>query len=239
MHCQVRRQRLTILFLGLICVLLVSGCGKEVVSPYKSYNRPYTVRGRTYTPMESSAGYSETGVASWYGDDFHGKQTANGEIYNMYAFTAAHKLLPLGTKVRVVNLDNGRSVNLRVNDRGPFVRGRIIDVSRAAASKLGMLNTGTARVRVETLGAVAGVRKGGDISGRFYVQVASFLRRSNADSLLQELQRSYPNSRVTSVMLEGKNYWRVQAGVYSSLSQASAGQRKLERIYPSSFVIAD
>lgn len=238
MHCLVRRQRFAI-FCVLLCVLAVSGCGKEVVSPYKTSHRPYTVRGRTYTPLQSAAGYRETGTASWYGDDFHGKKTANGEIYNMYAFTAAHKLLPLGTSVRVVNLDNGRSVNVRVNDRGPFVRGRIIDVSRAAAVKLDMLNTGTARVRVETLGAVAGVRKGGDISGRFYVQVASFLRRRNAHALLKELRRNHPHSRVTSVVLNGKTYWRVQAGTYSSLSQASAGQRKLERVYPSSFVIAD
>ncbi len=238
MHFLARSQRRITLSFLLLCALLLSGCGKDVVAPYKS-QRPYTVRGRTYTPLQSAAGYSETGLASWYGDDFHGDKTASGEIYNMYAFTAAHKVLPLGTKVRVVNLDNGRSVNLRINDRGPFVRGRIIDVSRVAAEKLEMLNTGTARVRVETLGAVAGVRKGGDISGRFYVQVASFLRRENAYSLLRKLKRNYPSSRVTSVVLNGKKYWRVQAGVYSSLSHATTGQKKLERIYPSSFVIAD
>ena len=188
MHFPARRQHVAVLFILLTGVLFLNGCGKDVVAPYKSSQRPYTVRGRTYTPMASASGYSESGVASWYGADFHGNQTASGEVYNMYAFTAAHKLLPLGTKVRVVNLDNGQSVDVRINDRGPFVRGRIIDLSKAAAQKLGMMNTGTARVRVETLGAVAGVGKGGEITGRFYVQVASFLRRENADSLLRELQ---------------------------------------------------
>ncbi|ATX79888.1 rare lipoprotein A [Mariprofundus aestuarium] len=112
---------------------------------------PYKVSGRWYTPMKSVAAYDETGMASWYGDAFHGKLTANGERYDMYTLSAAHKTLPLPTLVRVTNLSNGRSVIVRVNDRGPFVKERLIDLSYAAANALGYMHQGTARVRVQTL----------------------------------------------------------------------------------------
>lgn len=97
------------------------------------------------------SGYSEVGIASWYGPGFHGKTTANGELYNMYAFTAAHKTLPFGTVVKAVDLDTGRSVVVRINDRGPFIPGRIIDLSYAAAEALGILERGTARVGLVVL----------------------------------------------------------------------------------------
>ncbi len=125
---------------------------------------PYIVDGVRYTPMNESLGYSEKGIASWYGQDFHGKASANGECYNMYAFTAAHKSLPLPTVARVTNLENGKSVVVKVNDRGPFVRGRIIDLSYAAAQSLDMVRYGTAPVLVEAIGGphhVAGGYKGG------------------------------------------------------------------------------
>lgn len=113
---------------------------------------PYRVDGIRYEPMVSSLGYSERGVASWYGQDFHNKATANGECYNMYAFTAAHKTLPLPSVVRVTNLENNQSVVVKVNDRGPFVRGRTIDLSYAAAQSIGMVGNGTAPVLVEAIG---------------------------------------------------------------------------------------
>jgi rare lipoprotein A len=109
---------------------------------------PYQIGGVWYYPKEDPF-YAETGIASWYGEDFHGKLTANGERYNMDALTAAHRTLPLPTIVRVTNLENGKSLRLRVNDRGPYARGRIIDVSRRAADLLGFQRNGTARVRVE------------------------------------------------------------------------------------------
>jgi len=112
---------------------------------------PYKISGRWYTPMKNVSSYDETGMASWYGDAFHGKLTANGERYDMYTLSAAHKTLPLPTLVRVTNLSNGRSVIVRVNDRGPFVKERLIDLSYAAANALGYMNQGTARVRVQTL----------------------------------------------------------------------------------------
>lgn len=112
---------------------------------------PYTVLGKTYRVMESSKGYKERGGASWYGTKFHGRLTSNGERYDMYEMTAAHKSLPIPTYVTVKNLENGREIIVRVNDRGPFHKGRIIDLSYAAASKIGMLKKGTARVEVEAI----------------------------------------------------------------------------------------
>ncbi|GGO78651.1 septal ring lipoprotein RlpA [Marinobacterium nitratireducens] len=114
---------------------------------------PYEVFGRTYHVMNSASGYRERGTASWYGRKFHGYETSNGEVYDMYSMTAAHKSLPLPSYVRVTNLDNGRQVVVRVNDRGPFHQGRIIDLSYAAAHRLGMLGKGTARVEVTALDA--------------------------------------------------------------------------------------
>ena len=134
------------------------------IGTYKIGN-PYQIAGVWYRPAEDYS-YDETGIASWYGEDFHGKYTANGEIFDLNAMTAAHRTLPMPSIVQVTNLDNGRTVELRVNDRGPFARGRIIDVSRRAAQLLGFENQGTAKVRVrimvpETIQAVALARRNG------------------------------------------------------------------------------
>lgn len=121
--------------------------------PRSAFGNPpfYQVYGHRYTVLGSSVGYVERGIASWYGTEFHGLRTATGEPYDMFAMTAAHKTLPLPCYARVINLSNGRSVVVRINDRGPFVSNRIIDLSYAAAAKLGMIGTGTAFVEVETL----------------------------------------------------------------------------------------
>jgi len=155
--------------LVLALVLGVAACAPRVadkpVGTYKVGN-PYTINGVWYYPKEDPF-YDETGVASWYGEDFHGKQTANGEVYNMQALTAAHRTLPLPSIVRVTNLENGRSMRLRVNDRGPYSRGRILDVSKRAADLLGFQRNGTARVRVqyEGRGRVADPTQSADIDG--------------------------------------------------------------------------
>lgn len=112
--------------------------------------KPYTIKGRRYYPKETY-NYSETGVASWYGPNFHGKQTANGEVFDKYELTAAHRTLQLPSIVRVTNLSNGRAVILRVNDRGPFAHDRVIDVSERASTLLGFKNAGTARVKIDVL----------------------------------------------------------------------------------------
>lgn len=109
------------------------------------------MRGKTYRPYTTANGFTEVGVASWYGPGFHGKKTANGERYNQNAMTAAHKLLPFNTDIRVTNLDNGRSTVVRINDRGPFVANRVIDLSRRAAEQIDMIGSGTARVRLEAV----------------------------------------------------------------------------------------
>ncbi|MDX8380680.1 MAG: septal ring lytic transglycosylase RlpA family protein [Ghiorsea sp.] len=112
---------------------------------------PYQIDGQWYYPLASGASYDETGIASWYGKKFHGKKTANGEIYDMHAMTAAHTTLPIPSVVRVTNLENGKAIEVRVNDRGPFVKSRLIDLSYAAAKALGYSQQGTTRVRVQTI----------------------------------------------------------------------------------------
>jgi rare lipoprotein A len=128
-----------------------------VAEPLSLYGNPeeYVVDGVTYRVLETARGYVEEGQASWYGEEFHGRRTSSGEPFDMYAMSAAHRSLPLPTYVRVTNLDNGLGTVVRVNDRGPFHGGRIIDLSWAAASKLGMIGPGTARVRVRALEPVA------------------------------------------------------------------------------------
>lgn len=129
---------------------------QEAVEPYfvehaKANSRPYTVFGKQYFPMQSAKGYEASGEASWYGQKFHGHLTANGEIYNMYDMTAAHKTLPLPSFVRVTNIESGRQTIVRVNDRGPFHDDRLIDLSWAAAKKLDVLKNGTAKVKIEVI----------------------------------------------------------------------------------------
>jgi len=124
---------------------------KEIIRTAAGNKSPYSVNGRSYTVMDSEVGYQETGMASWYGRKFHGHLTSNGEIYDMFQYSAAHKSLPIPSFARVTNLSNGKSVVVRVNDRGPFHESRIIDLSYAAAARLDYAANGTARVRVESL----------------------------------------------------------------------------------------
>lgn len=146
---------------GVLCVLL-SGCALNPLnlldvfdgttrSGGVSGSRSYTVRGKTYYPLKSAKGFREEGLASWYGKPFHGRTTANGETFNMNSMTAAHKILPFNTTVRVTDIRTGRNVLVRINDRGPFVSGRVIDLSRRAAEILGTANRGVSRVRVEAI----------------------------------------------------------------------------------------
>lgn len=149
-------------FIGVISIMIA---GTVAINKAQAANLPstqahnavmakaYKVRGKTYQPMKSVGYFAQTGSASWYGPGFHGKKTSNGEIYNMNALTAAHKTLPLGTQVRVTNTSNGKSVVVRVNDRGPFHGDRVIDLSKGAAAQLGFVNNGKANVKIETLTA--------------------------------------------------------------------------------------
>ncbi|MBF0171530.1 MAG: septal ring lytic transglycosylase RlpA family protein, partial [Nitrospinae bacterium] len=194
-------------------------------------SRPYTINGVTYYPLADAYGYEETGVASWYGKDFHGKKTANGEIYDMDGLTAAHKTLPLGTMVEVYSFDSERTQVLRVNDRGPFVGTRIIDLSREGARRLGIMEKGTGKVRVTAL--AAGVEKGPDHvptptaplpdfeHGRFFVQVGAFTLRANAERMQGNL--GYPLAQVRLVdwtARDGQRFTRVQVGPFDRMTLA-------------------
>jgi rare lipoprotein A len=172
---------------------------------YKVGN-PYQIAGVWYRPAEDF-GYDETGIASWYGEDFHGKYTANGEIYDLNALTAAHRTLPMPTVVQITNLENGRTMELRVNDRGPFARGRIIDVSRRAAQLLGFEAQGTAKVRVRILVPET-------------IQVVSLARRNGVDPNLkvaEEAPHAAPRDAVVAEALPG-NATRLAAVEPSSAS---------------------
>ena len=144
-------MRRLLVFLSVV-VLFLSGCMTDSgVYKYKNSTKPYTIAGHTYYPMRSAVGFTETGIASWYGPGFHTKKTASGEDFNQNAFTAAHKTLPFGTRLKVTNLDNNLTTVVVVNDRGPFKSGRIIDLSNAAAKELRIVGTGTSLVRIEVI----------------------------------------------------------------------------------------
>jgi rare lipoprotein A len=160
----------------------------------------------------------EIGWASWYGKDFHGRRTASGAVYDMYQLTAAHQTLPLGTSVMVTHLDNSKSVVVTINDRGPFVKGRIIDLSYAAAQALGMVEEGVARVRVEVFD-----KKTAPLSppeGSFTIQVGAFIDRSNAVRLMEVLQKTYTDVSITELKTPENTYFRVRVGRFSTRNEA-------------------
>ena len=159
--------------------------------PYSRYGNPdsYTVRGITYHVMKDARNFREQGLASWYGLKFHGKRTSSGEPYDMYAMTAAHKTLPLPTWVRVTNLKNRKSVVVKVNDRGPFHAGRIIDLSYAAASKLGVLGHGTAPVEIVAVTPSDPASNTTEYRFPLWIQAGAFSRLQNAQQLLQRLEQ--------------------------------------------------
>ena len=216
---------------------------------YDPKTQPYTVLGRTYYPLPDAQGYDEVGVASWYGDDFHGKKTASGDIYDMYAVSAAHKTLPLGTVVRVTNLHNGRQVDLLVNDRGPFVDGRVIDLSYGAAKQLGSARQGIAKVRVTAIGSYsapssylagnsrrAPARSAESAQG-YYIQVGTFAVEENAYRLRERLVGSgFSGTRGRTIMRGGREVYLVQAGAFRDMEQARVALNRLRSEFPGSYI---
>lgn len=193
-----------------------SGAGPRDEPRARSGNPPfYEVNGRRYVVLDSAVGYVEQGIASWYGPDFHGGRTATGETYDMHAMTGAHPTLPLPAWVRVTNLQNGRSVVVRLNDRGPFARNRIIDLSRAAAQELDMIRDGTAMVEVRSLagGAAPAAAPPAPVGGPFEAQAGAFADEDNARRLARRLEDAgIAGVTVTAVELDGRRLWRVRAG---------------------------
>jgi rare lipoprotein A len=205
--------------LAIFVIVMVSGCG----------HRTYTAQPPAPAPIPSAPSappppierqpavpgeYVEQGVASWYGVPFDGRRTSNGEIYDMREFTAAHRTLPFGAVVRVTNLANGMQTEVRINDRGPFVANRIIDLSQAAARAIAMVGTGTASVRLEI---ISGPNPN---IGFFGVQVGAFLVQDNADRLKSQLAVRYSPVNVVPFDLPNGRFYRVRVGRVPSQQSA-------------------
>ena len=247
-----RSTRFTLVCCALLTSIVLAGCAGSVpqtgpassVGP-SAYSPPprrdrgnppfYDVLGKRYYVLESSEGYQAKGVASWYGGDFHGLSTSSGERYDMHAMTAAHTTLPIPTWVEVTNLGNGKRVIVKVNDRGPFVDSRLIDLSYAAATALDMIRAGTARVEVRAIGeppspakttaaapappanvggvTVPPVITAASPSEQMYLQVGAFSQRANATTLVDRLRvNGFANSFVVSEDDGGRTLHRVRVG---------------------------
>lgn len=246
-----------------VAALSMSGCGGRKSAPEPSVSmlavptppplrgqRPYQINGTWYYPLPSAEGYEEEGLASWYGRDWHGRPTASGEPYNMYAMTAAHKILPLGTHVKVTHQVTGRSILVRINDRGPFVSGRIIDLSYEAAKALGMAGEGVAPVHVAAVQVASPQMVAGTTvwqvepirayrAGPFTVQIGAFREPENAQRLQARMAPEYQPVRLTPFRHEGSLYYRVQIGRFGDLDRAQEALERLrERGFSDAFVVA-
>jgi rare lipoprotein A len=211
----VRRYAFIVSMTLLFSIFLLTACGpkRQVVGVRKV--PPAKDKKLVYAKVEKRETQGvQYGVASWYGPDFHGKTTSSGEIYDMYQLTCAHNTLPLGTMVIVTNLENGRSLELKVNDRGPFTKDRIIDLSYAAASILGVYEKGTAWVKVETIGPWI------EEIQQLTLQVASFTDETNAQRLAELLRRDFDQVYVATVETSTQKYHRVRVGQFEERDSA-------------------
>ena len=252
--------------LTLLALLFLSGCASKGtpelsgLSPQaqaiaiKSYGgsykvgNPYKIMGRWYYPKEDYS-YSEVGMASWYGEDFHAKKTANGEVYDMNTLTAAHRTLPLPSIVKVTNLENGRSLVLRVNDRGPYAKERIIDISKRGAQLLGYQTKGITKVKVEIMAEESKALKAALLGQKvpnvskipvmkqssseenstntiYYVQAGSFSQKDLADNLNSRLCQ-FGTSEVKEIDLNGATFYRVRIGPFSYKEDADVMLNKV------------
>ncbi len=247
----------------LIALVILSGCtfgvpmgdspgsdSIELDSTGKSkHGNPgsYVVFGKRYFVMQSARGFVQRGTASWYGPDFHGKRTSSGETYNMHAMTAAHKTLPLPTMVRVKNLANGKTVVVKVNDRGPFVNDRIIDLSQAAAKQLGVIGPGTAEVEITALSATDHKSAATeprppvraiplqtatleDSAGEIFLQLGSFGSEVNAINMRNQLKAQNEQAILISSIDTGSGtFYRVRLGPLLDVTEAESVQKRLLR----------
>lgn len=263
-------MRLLNIFNLSILAILLSGCLESSSTStynYTNNTKPYTVNGKTYYPMSTSAavGFTETGEASWYGPSFHGKKTSSGEIYNQYAYTAAHKTLPFGTKLRVTNLGNGLSTTVVVNDRGPFKDGRIIDLSNSAAKDISMIGTGTARVRITAIGSttsssIAQSSKSYDIASNVSTKTSTATATSASVYTGQNVSQNTGNYYVQigsfsvynnadsaaknllsngykSVIRQSGDRYTVVAGPYATRTSAESARDNLQATYSGAFIV--
>ncbi|MFH1350929.1 MAG: septal ring lytic transglycosylase RlpA family protein [Pseudomonadota bacterium] len=266
---QRRALRRGLLFANLMVIFFLFSCArpiyyvktvpsvppKTVVLPEKEKRgqRPYEINGERYYPLPDSSGFVQTGKASWYGEEFHGKPTSIGEIYDMHKKSAAHKTLPLGTYVSVHNLSNDKQTIVRINDRGPFVKGRIIDLSHAAAKEIDMVGPGVTDVKIVALGReVEEIESAGgsktllefrDIEkGEFTVQVGAFQNKENASRLADRLKVIFDYVNVENVEIdvngEKRTFYRVYVSKSQSLSQAEGMEKRLEEMgFEGAFIV--
>lgn len=217
------------------------GTMKNSTQSHKATMRPYQINGKWYYPTTVALGETYEGIASWYGPKFHGKKTSNGETYSMYAHTAAHKTLPMNTIVRVINQENGKSTIVRINDRGPFVAGRIIDLSNIAAKDIDMIANGTARVKIEVIGfngaisnaiplnkealaqseyKITNTQKSVQLS-EFFVQIGSFRNKEGAKRFQHMHESSYQYAIIIKeYILDGLPIYRVMLSGFQSEKEA-------------------
>jgi len=201
--------------LAVVTVLVLGACARAVV---------------TTPPVPLRMGAEEMGLASWYGNRHHGRRTASGEVFDMNDFTCAHRSLPLGTRLMVTNLDNGQVVEVRVNDRGPFVDGRIVDLSYSAARALGAVGSGVIRVRLRIIGLPKPAPAGSGIESPrrgYSVQLGAFASRASAESLREAVERDGGGATVSAAPVGGEAYYRVQVGPYADRLAAEAGAQRL------------
>lgn len=245
---------------------LLTGKGKKpppATGVVPATQRPYTIKGKTYYPLPNADGFKETGIASWYGKPFHGRQTSNGERFDMFSLTAAHKTLPMNTQLLVRNLENNQEVVVRVNDRGPFVKDRVIDLSVAGAKQLGIYQKGTAKVRLTALGEAVPCITGNvktkrlqpqqavssktkcflpheDFDkGEFFVQIASCSDQATAEGMLRKLFAQGKNAVIQPTDSPVGRFYRVQVRVGADLQEARRQERAFAKSgFPGAFVVA-
>jgi rare lipoprotein A len=230
--------------------LLLAACGTtghrvsvEPGSPgQRPWQRPYTVDGERYVPLATAEGYREEGLASWYGAEEHGGPTSNGETFDMYQPTAAHKTLPLGCYLRVTNKMNGKQIVVRVNDRGPFVPERIVDLSYRSARDLGIVESGVAPVLIEVVSPGSGPSRSAcapAAAGAYTLQVASFADPEAARQLSERLRKDLSFSTVREVETGKGRFYRVQAGRFPSRAAAEEARVALAGSgYPDAFIVS-
>ena len=212
----------TLLSTWLVILSCLAGCSSPAPKPV--YFPGYPI------------GYVERGTASWYGPGFHGNKTANGEQYDMHKLTAAHRTLPLGSIAVVRSITTGKEVTVRINDRGPFAKGRVMDLSYAGARTLGMVGNGTDQIELRVIGFQGRTAE----IGYLRVQIGSFAEQRNATVLLQRAQRIYPGGRIQAVDLPDGRRYRVQVGEFKTENQAESAALKLEAdLAVQSFVFRD
>lgn len=232
-----------------LCILILFPMStiSEGASRRPATQAPYIIKNKRYYPIPSAHGYSEKGIASWYGPGFHGRRTSNGEIYDKHAMTAAHKTLPMNTMLLVKNLDNGKKTVVRVNDRGPFIRGRVIDLSYKAAKILGAVKNGTARVQITALAERNKGKNGrrGELiysdlnAGEFYVQIGAFGQKINAIQLQKRFTEAGHTTVIQKYFGPEAILYRVQVYAGKDIHLAERAETALlEHGYVGAFIIA-